>query len=226
MTTYVYNLLITLLALVYVFGIVALMDFLVKKGLSPEISRKIIHIAAGSWLVFWLLYDPSHWTKYLNVFPAFLWTILLLYKGFFSKPGDKAVQTMTRTGDRKELLRGPLYFTIVMTIMGTIFYSSPIALTAMGFLGWGDGLAPVIGKKFGKIKYNIVTEKTIEGSFAFLFFGFFGAVLFHYLIIGKFHPFEILFCGIFVTIAEAFSPKDFDNLIVPATIIILYFFIL
>lgn len=35
---------------------------------------------------------------------------------------------MTRTGDRRELLKGPLYFTLVMNIMG--------ALLSMGFLGW------------------------------------------------------------------------------------------
>ncbi len=221
-----HNILITVFALIYVFGTVALLDFFVKKGLSPEISRKIIHIAAGSWLIFWLFYDATHWTKYLNVLPAFLWTLLLLYKVFFSKLDDKAVQTMTRTGDRRELLKGPLYFTIVMTIMGTVFYNSPVALTAMGFLGWGDGLAPVIGKKFGKIKYTIVTAKTLEGSFAFLFFGFFGAVGFHYLLIGSFKPFELLFCGIIAALAEAVSPKDIDNLIIPAAIIILYFFIL
>lgn len=80
-----HNILITVFALIYVFGTVALLDFFVKKGLSPEISRKIIHIAAGSWLIFWLFYDATHWTKYLNVLPAFLWTLLLLYKVFFFK---------------------------------------------------------------------------------------------------------------------------------------------
>ena len=33
------NILVTFLGLVYVFGIVAIMDFAVKKGLSQDISR-------------------------------------------------------------------------------------------------------------------------------------------------------------------------------------------
>jgi len=142
-----FNILITIVSLVYVFGVVALMDLAVRKGFPQDLSRKVVHVAAGSWLIFWLVYDSSHWTKYLNITAAFIWTILLLLKGFTAKQDDQAVKTMTRTGDRKELLRGPLYFTLVMNLLGTVFYSTPFALTAMGFLTWGDGLAPVVGTR-------------------------------------------------------------------------------
>jgi len=68
MSPELYNIFITVLGLVYVFGIVGLMDYAVKKGLAQDISRKIVHIAAGSWLIFWPLYDSTHWTKYLNIY--------------------------------------------------------------------------------------------------------------------------------------------------------------
>lgn len=218
------NILAAIAGLVYVFGVVALMDYAVKKGFSQELSRKVVHIAAGSWLIFWPFFNQSHWTMYLNIIPALLWTILLFIKGFTAKADDQAVKTMTRTGDRKELLRGPLYFTLVMNIMGTIFFYSPSALTAMGFLGWGDGLAPVIGKKYGRHKYKILSEKSFEGSIAFFVFGFLAAVLFNYIFFGHVNLSFIFICAVITTIIEGVSPKDFDNILIPIAVMLIYYF--
>jgi len=223
LTPLIHNLLITIAGIVYVFSVVAIMDWFVKsKNFPQDISRKIVHISAGSWLIFWLFYDPSHWSKYLNIAPAFIWTVLLLIKGFTAKPDDEAVKTMTRTGDRKELLKGPLYFTIVMNLMGTVFIYQEVALTAMGLLGWGDGLAPIFGKRFGKHKYKILVQKSIEGSLAFLLFGLFGASLFHFLILGEINFVNILVCAIIATIIESASPSDLDNFLIPLSVIVIY----
>lgn len=217
-----FNILITIVSLVYVFGVVAIMDLAVKKGFPQDLSRKVVHVAAGSWLIFWLVYDSSHWTKYLNITAAFIWTILLLLKGFTAKPDDQAVKTMTRTGDRKELLRGPLYFTLVMNLLGTVFYSTPFALTAMGFLTWGDGLAPVVGTRYGKHSYRVFSNKTIEGSVTFFVFGLTGAVLFNMLFGQTINLEFILLCAVVATIVEGISPKDFDNIFIPLSIYLLY----
>lgn len=215
------NILVAAASVVYVFLVVAVMDKLVQKGFPQNLSRKIVHICAGSWLIFWVLFDHSHWSKYLNIAPAFIWTVLLLVKGFTAKDNDDAVKTMTRTGDRKELLKGPLYFTIVMNLMGTEFYYTAAAAIAMGFLGWGDGLAPVFGQKYGKHKYDVVTEKSFEGSAAFLIFGIFGAVINSLILFGTFDFSVIFLCGIIAVIVEAFSPKDVDNLLIPAVILLI-----
>ncbi|KAF0141186.1 MAG: phosphatidate cytidylyltransferase [Stygiobacter sp.] len=217
-----FNILITVGSLVYVFGVVALMDLAVKKGFPQDLSRKVVHVAAGSWLIFWLVYDSSHWTKYLNITAAFIWTILLLLKGFTAKPDDQAVKTMTRTGDRKELLRGPLYFTLVMNLLGTVFYSTPFALTAMGFLTWGDGLAPVVGTRYGKHSYKVFSNKTIEGSITFFVFGLTGAVLFNILFGQTINLEFMLLCAVVATTVEGISPKDFDNIFIPLSIYLLY----
>lgn len=218
------NIIVTIIAFIYVFSIIAIMNFLVKKGFPQDLSRKIVHIAAGSWLVFWLFYNPSHWTKYLNIAPSFLWTVLLLQKGFFAKDDDKAIKTMTRTGDKKELLKGPLYFTIVMNLFGTIFYGSNLALYAMGFLTWGDGLAPIVGTRFGKHKFKIFNEKSIEGSLTFLVFGIIGTLIFHFIFGVKINYIFLMLCAIISTIIEALSPKDYDNILIPLIILFLYKF--
>ncbi len=218
-----HNILITIFAFIYVFAVVGIMDFFVKKGFSQDLSRKIVHIAAGSWLIFWPLFDISDWTKYLNIAPALLWTVLLLVKGFTAKPDDKAIKTMTRTGDRGELLKGPLYFTMVMNIAGTFLLYSPASIAAMGFLGWGDGMAPVIGKKFGKHKYNVISEKSFEGSLAFFVFGLLGAFFFNLILLGKADFEFLLICAFITTIVEGLSPKDFDNILIPLSVLLLYY---
>lgn len=222
MSPLLYNSIITIITLIYVFGVVFFMDVLVKKGFPQDLSRKIIHVAAGSWLVFWLLFDSLHWSKYFNILPAFIWTILLIQKGFFAKENDQAVKTMTRNGDRKELIKGPLYFTLVMNIMGTVFYGKTEAIIAMGFLTWGDGLAPVIGTRFGKHPFKILSIKTLEGSFTFLLAGLFGSILFLQIFGMQINFQFLIICGIALTIVEAASPKDLDNLFIPIVAIVLY----
>jgi dolichol kinase len=202
------------------------MDYAVKKGLSQNISRKIVHIAAGSWLLFWPLFDQSHWTKFLNITPAFIWSVLLLIKGFTAKPDDKAVKTMTRTGDRKELLQGPLYFTLVMNMMGTFFLFSTGAIISMGFLSWGDGLAPVFGKIYGKHKYKLLSQKTIEGSVAFFFFGIVGSILFSLVLLGHLNPSLILITAVITTLIEASSPSNLDNILIPISAMLVSYFYL
>lgn len=218
-----YNIIITIVGIAYVFTVVGVMDFLVKKKNFPQdISRKIVHIAAGSWLIFWLFFDDSHWSKYFNIAPAFIWTVLLIIKGLTADSNDEAVKTMTRTGDRRELLKGPLYFTLVMCLMGTVYYKTPLALTAMGVLAWGDGLAPIFGKRYGKNKYYIFAEKSLQGSATFLLFGFLGAILFNAIFYDSFDIGFILVAVIIATIVEAFSPRDADNILIPLVIIVAY----
>ncbi|MFH0733918.1 MAG: phosphatidate cytidylyltransferase [bacterium] len=218
-----FNIIIAVLSLVYVFGVVFIMDKFVKKGFPQDISRKIIHIAAGSWLFFWLFYDNSTWTKYLNILPGLVWFVLLIIKGFWADENDEAVKTMTRTGNKKELLKGPLYFTIIMSFLGTFFYRQEIAVISMGILGWGDGLAPIIGKKFGTIKYKVFVEKSLQGSISFFIFGFLGAVLLLSVLHMKIDLSLILLCCVITTIIEAISPKDLDNLLIPIVCILIYF---
>lgn len=145
-----------------------------------------------------------------------------MQKGFFAKDNDEAVRTMTRTGNKKELLKGPLYFTIVMIIMGTLFLNTPVAITSMSFLGWGDGVAPVIGKKYGRTEYKIFCRKSLQGSIAFFVFGFLAAALFNYILLGELKFGVLLICGITATIMEAASPRDMDNIFIPAVVALLY----
>ncbi|MCX7595971.1 MAG: phosphatidate cytidylyltransferase [Fischerella sp.] len=216
------NLIATALTFIYVFGLVALMNFCVTRlGLAQDISRKITHIGAGSIIVFLPLYNDLHWSKYLNVTIFVVWLILLIQKGFFADPNDEAVKTMTRTGDRHELLKGPLYFVIMATICGTLFYKSLAGIVAMASLGWGDGFAPIIGSRYGRWKYKIFSDKTVEGSFSVFIFASLASIFFVRLILpSELNIKRIFLLVVIATFVEGFSPKEVDNIWIPVTAIL------
>ncbi|MFX1254374.1 MAG: diacylglycerol/polyprenol kinase family protein [Promethearchaeota archaeon] len=233
--------------LIYIRGIIFLMGKLVdREKLSPDLSRKIIHIAAGSFIWVWLFLDTSDkWSYLLNIAVPLLFFLTFLYKGFKGSPDDPDVKTMSRTGDPRELLRGTLYFTIIMMIAGTIFFGSYAGMLMLAILGWGDGIAPYIGKKWGKHTYKTLgREKSIEGSIAVLVFSILGSLIFLVLlgiIGGPFgdpngvlhHPgvelvmviIVIIVLAVVAMIVEALSPADLDNLTIPASTLIALFII-
>ena len=225
--------------LVYVKGTIFLLDKLVSQGkLSSDLSRKIIHICAGSFMWVWLFIDTSDGFSYLlNIAVPLLFFLTFLRKGNSDNRDDPDVQTMSRTGDPAELLKGPLYFTVVMMIAGTVLFGSYAGMLALAIVGWGDGIAPYIGKKYGKRTYKTFgREKTLEGSLGFFVFAALGS-LFFWLFLGVLGALDtpvlanpgvelleiflvILLCSFVATIVEAFSPADIDNLLIPASTII------
>ncbi|MEQ9715465.1 MAG: phosphatidate cytidylyltransferase [Candidatus Asgardarchaeum sp.] len=217
--------------LVYIFFVIGLMGKLVEKGFPQDLSRKVIHIAAGSWIWVWPLIDPSDgWSYIFNIAVAALWTLLFINKGLKGTPDDTAVKTMTRTGNPKELLLGPLFFTLSMEYIGILHFMTYIGVVVMGYLGWGDGLAPYIGARYGKHKYKLLgREKSIEGSITVFLAGFLGALLLYVLVFYSFPTIEMLMwmiiLGIIATIVEAVSPSDVDNLLIPAVLLIIAYII-
>ena len=216
-----HNAFVTLLTFAYVFSVPPFMDYMVTNHAMPrDISRKIVHIFAGSSIVFLPLFVNGHWSQYLNIAVFAVWLVLLIQKGLFAADDDQAVKTMTRTGNKRELLKGTLYFVIVAMICGTIYYKQPAGVLAMAILGWGDGLAPIIGTRYGKHKYYVLSDKSVEGSLAFLAGSVAAGLFFTHLIVPEsFHVVKILLIALIATIAEGVSPKEVDNLTIPLAVI-------
>jgi dolichol kinase len=80
----------------------------------------------------------------------------------------------------------------------------------------------MVGERYGKRKYGVFTEKSLEGSAAMFFVSFviFAFSLFFYSLILPFSFFDKLFTAFAVatvtTLVEGCSPLGFDNLTVPA----------
>ena len=141
-----WNVLVTCGVLGYVLILIALCERGVSRSIiSPSLSRKIIHIGAASWLVFWPLYsdgDGAGHSWMLNILvPAAKGAQLLLKGAVIRDPTDKDVRSMSRSGDPTELLYGPLQFTVCMSCVGALLFRTTEACLVMGALGVGDGIA-------------------------------------------------------------------------------------
>ena len=102
---------------------------------------------------------------------------------------EASVKAMSRTGDRREILRGPLYYGI-MFILLTIFFwkENPVGIVALMMMCGGDGLADMTGRRFKSAKLPHSPEKSVAGSLGVFFGGWIlsALVLLVYVLAGVF----------------------------------------
>ncbi|KAL3944566.1 MAG: hypothetical protein SGBAC_001332 [Bacillariaceae sp.] len=152
--------------------------------MSTELSRKIVHMAAGTWPLFWPYFDESHPSWRLNITVPFMYMLQLTQAALFGGKDDPLVKTLSRTGDSKELLYGPLFFTLVMNYTGLFAFREQESIYVMSCLGFGDGVAPLIGTWYPYGRYQTFPfdeksgKKSLSGSL-----GFFVASIFGYQIL-------------------------------------------
>ena len=167
------NILTSAVTVVYVKSVVIVCDYAVSKGLlSTEVSRKIVHMAAGTWPLFWPYFDESHPSWRLNITVPFMYMLQLAQSAFSGDKDDPLVKTLSRTGDPKELLYGPLFFTLVMNSTGLFFFRQTESVYVMSCLGFGDGIAPLVGTWYPYGRYpthpfDEKSKKTLTGSLGF-----------------------------------------------------------
>jgi dolichol kinase len=219
-----------------VFGITFAVLFLLsylnnKNAITNEVSRKVVHIGAGTlYLAIYFYNDQGYFSKYLNIFPNVYWTCVLLWKSQHNSSGrqkhDLVVGTMTRTYRGSELLRGPLFFNFVMIACGTILYKTVLGSTIMGILTWGDGLAAVIGVRYGNQR-KIYRSKSFDGWLAMFIASLIASVIYIALLVGfqSVDLFKICIISLVAAVIETLSPSDFDNLAIPLSILVMHFFI-
>lgn len=134
-------------------------------------------------------------------------------------PNDVDVRTMSRSSSPSELLWGPLQFTIFMMWIGTQKFMTLEGSILVAALGIGDGLAPIIGRYYGNLKYRfpMSRQKSIEGSFFGVFLGTVGGIYGFNRMLGlrDLSVQSMVCCGAIATFAEAIAPGDCDNVFIP-----------
>lgn len=201
-------------------------DFFAHKGwISSQISRKIIHIGTGPIFVLcWLLFNDSASAPFLAAVVPLAITAQFALVGFGVIKDPAAVEAMSRTGDRREILRGPLFYGISFVILTITFWRySPIGMVALMILCGGDGLADIIGKQLGGLKLPWSQRKSLAGSLAMLLGGFIFAVLIVWVYIWQgYFPEPILDYLIPIAViavgtmfVESLPIQDIDNITIP-----------
>jgi phytol kinase len=118
-------------------------------------------------LLTWALYSDDPNTRLLAVFvPALNFVRLALVgSGAIDDPG--LVKSVSRSGDRAELLGGPLYYCAVLIVVTLACWrNSPAGMVTLSLMCGGDGLADVVGRRFGSVKLPYNSSKSWAGSLA------------------------------------------------------------
>jgi phytol kinase len=200
------------------------MDFLAHRGLIEQrLSRKIIHIGTGPLFVLcWNLFSAEPWARYAAALVPLLITGQFFAVGMGWLQDEAAVKAMTRRGDPREILRGPLYYGVIFIVCTVLFWRhSPVGILALMLMCGGDGLADVIGRRWGRAKLPFNPEKSWAGSAAMFaasfLFGFGFLALFNTF--GNFAPpldlaataGVVAFISLVAAAVEALPFHDIDN---------------
>lgn len=157
----------TLLTLVIAILFLRLMDFLAQRGwIESRLSRKFIHIGTGPIFVLcWLLYADAPISRWLAALVPLLITAQFALVGTGLIKDEAAVRAMSRTGDRREILRGPLFYGIVFVAVTLLYWKdSLIGIPALMIMCGGDGIADIVGRRVRSPRLPWSREKSVAGS--------------------------------------------------------------
>lgn len=198
---------------IVIVGIVlALLEWTGKKlRVQPETIRKWIHIAVGHW-VFLALAWMEHW--YVAVTPLLFFTLV---NWITLKRGTGRMNQVER------ISYGTVYYPVSLALLVLFFFEQePMAIVAGSMvLAWGDGLAALVGKRFGKTFYTRgKIRRSFEGSIA-MFLASFLVLTVTFLFYEEPTWLAVSYGFLLANIAaliEAVSYRDTDNLLIPLTI--------
>ncbi|OEL17839.1 putative phytol kinase 2, chloroplastic [Dichanthelium oligosanthes] len=152
-----------------------------RELLDQKLCRKLVHITVGLvYFLMWPLFSSD------DVYAPFLAPLIILINiikvtviGLGVVKDEGVVNSMTRHGDYRELLKGPLYYACAIALTTVVFWRiSPISIAVICNLCAGDGVADIAGRRFGHVKLPHNPEKSYAGSIAMFLAGFIASVLY------------------------------------------------
>src|SRR5687767_13828656 len=203
-----------------------LMDFIAHRGwIESRLSRKLIHIGTGPIFVLcWLMFPNLPMSRWLAALIPLVITAQFALVGTGIIKDEAAVKAMSRTGDRREILRGPLFYGIMFVAM-TLLYckDSLIGIPALMMMCGGDGIADIVGRRIRSPKLPWSPEKTVAGSLSvfvggwlltilifaiYVWFGAFSGPLTRFLL-------PVTWIALGATLVESLPFRDVDNISLP-----------
>lgn len=125
------------------------------EGGSSEKSRKLIHILLGNWVFISLIFTE-------------LWALLLLPFSFIIINSLSYKYKLISAMEREDDSLGTVYYAISLFILSAAgFILGWVSLPLIGILtmAYGDGLAALLGRKWGRNKpFSFAPDKSLLGS--------------------------------------------------------------
>ena len=195
----------------------------VFEKVGKEASRKYIHIMLSNWwIIAMIFFDNWIWASVMPL--AFVFINYFSYKSNIIK-----VMERDANDDNKDSL-GTVYYAIslfVLSILTFGFLDDPlIGLCGIIVMGYGDGLAAVIGQAVKSKEFRINgNKKTLAGCLAMFLVTFIVIAGYLTYIEAETVLFKAVMVAILMTIVEAVSIKGTDNISVPIITSLLMIFL-
>ncbi|MGB9676861.1 MAG: diacylglycerol/polyprenol kinase family protein [Candidatus Bathyarchaeales archaeon] len=186
---------------------------------SRKVPRKFLHVMIGN-LPFVIPFFTSNIYPTLVAAPFILVTFLASPYSPLKFASEKMKGLVGITEEGHHL--GLVYYAFSYTVLALFFASKPYVMSA-GILpmAYGDAFASIIGEKYGKTKFRLLANKSIEGSITMFLFSFSSYAL-SLAFFSTLYPISFLdkilgafIVAIIATVVEGISPLGFDNLTVP-----------
>ena len=226
----------TILTFVIALAFLRIMDFFAHRGwIESRLSRKLIHIGTGPIFVLcWLMFPDAPESRWLAALVPFAITAQFALVGLGIMKDEASVKAMSRTGDRREILRGPLFYGVMFVVMTVAFWKdSPVGMTALMVMCGGDGIADLIGRRVKSPNLPWSPAKTVAGSISVFLGGWLlsSFVLAVYVGAGVFaKPFivyamPLTIIALVSMLVESLPFKDVDNITVTLAAAVLGYFL-
>jgi phytol kinase len=170
-----------------------------------EMSRKFIHITVGSFVAFWPFFMSWHTIQFISA--AFLISVVVSkYFNVFS--AIHAVQRPTW---------GEVYFALAVGFTTLITTNKWIYMTALLQMSLADGLAAVLGVKYGKRRHYLIMghPKSVAGTLTFFVVSFLLLGMFSAFSGFQLSPFFVIGLSSGAALIENIGVGGIDNLLVP-----------
>jgi phytol kinase len=213
----------TLLTFVVAVLFLRLMDSIAERGwIDSKTSRKLIHIGTGPIFVLcWLMFPDLSISRWLAALVPLLITVQFALVGTGILKDEAAVKAMSRTGDRREILRGPLFYGLMFVAITLIYWrDSFIGIPALMMMCGGDGIADIVGRRVRSAKLPWSPDKSVAGTLSvfvggwlltnfvfaiYVWMGAFGGPILRFLL-------PVTWIALGAAIVESLPFKDVDNI--------------
>lgn len=182
----------------------------------------------------WILFPDLPISRYLAALIPLLIVLQLSLVGLGIIKDTPSVNSMARTGNKKELLRGPLIYGLVFVLLTLFFWKSVLGIIPLMILCGGDGLADLVGSRINSAVLPWTKRKTLAGSLAMFLGGIVFSLVILFLLRNIIIPpisfwtliFPVIVISAISTFVESITPSDWDNLTVPAVALVIAFLLL
>ena len=140
-----------------------------KEGIcGPKIARKLVHtLSAPLFMLVFPIFSEADGARFFAGVVT-LTNMMRLYLA--GTGGDNALAgAVSRSGNRSEALEGPFIYVCILQACIVLFWrSSMTGIIAVNTMAVGDGMADLVGRKWGQnSKWFFSEDKSIVGSVAF-----------------------------------------------------------